>query len=502
VRLALGGVLTVAVVLVGGDPFAWAEEQGLHARVTPRIVKSLDQPPQAVNLFYITHWMSHDTCLLGRIDEDLVTESGIDGRCSGRPMTGDPKSPTLWPSYSGELDGRVVTGYWHAPGDPAFCRREAYDLTRYFVTWVFSESAQAVRAWVGASDYFKLWLNGSVVLSRTSGGAKPWAADDFKATVQLKQGWNLLGLKHSFPQLGPEYDTNYDNLIKAFSLRFCSDDSGTPVSNLVGAFDPSCTEENATATRTVAYLPSIAHLSGVGGSQWRGDITLGNPTHLRWAYRFRYFAEGSNSGAPTADKQVILDPFEVRTYSDTLSGLFGVTIAQKGYAVVLGQLADLLKGKGWCQSKVYNLSGSGTFGSAYPVLDTGTDGFDREAVFVGLRYGQYRCNLAMFPARNQGAEATIKVTLLGRAVGTPVSKIYSSIRAFWQLNNVFADLGKGSITTDDAILHLEILENPTGTPWFAYVTVNDGNPASGFTGTSDPSYLAPGAFGARPLELP
>jgi hypothetical protein len=44
------------------------------------------------------------------------------------------------------------------------------------------------------------------------------------------------------PQLGPETDPNEDNKYKSFSLRFVFDDAGRPITDLVAAFDPGCTE--------------------------------------------------------------------------------------------------------------------------------------------------------------------------------------------------------------------------------------------------------------------
>jgi len=436
---------------------------------------------------FITHWLDHHTCLGAGIDEDYVDEASINGRCSGQKMSDGPAAPILDAEYTANPSGAVLTAYWQAPPG------RTTDLSRYFVTVVRSPAARNVRVWVGASDYFKLWINGTLVLSRNVGGPKPWTVDEYKANVALAAGWNLIAVKHSFPQLGPETDPNQSNKFKSFSVRFVSDDAGTPITDLVAAFNPGCAECD-TSTSTQAWVPNVAHLSGYS-SQWRTDVYLFNGTHMRWSHRLRFYKEGNNSGVPDAETFLEMEPLQALTFPDAVQTLFGVSASVKGYVTVLQQLFWRWRSfgpqeHGWLEAKTFNLTGGGNFGTLNPIL-LHFYSTSSAVTFLGLRNGAYRSNLALFPAINAGATAKVRLTLFGPDIANPIVKEYSSINGFWQLNNVFSDLGAGSVSTDRAALYVELLENQTGTLWFPYVTTLDGNPKYGVEGTSDPVYLAP-----------
>jgi hypothetical protein len=240
----------------------------------------------------------------------------------------------------------------------------------------------------------------------------------------------------------------------------------------------------------------VAHLPG-HSSQWRTDLYIFNGTHMKWSYRLRFYKEGNNSGAPDAEKYLEMAPFQTLMFPDALQTLFGIAENTKGYVTVLQQLwvrwlsyYHRLE-SAWLQAKTFNLAENGTFGTLNPILDAYTGTLSEQVSFVGLRNGAYRSNLAIFPAVNTGATAKIRLTLFGPDIVMPIVKEYSGIPGFWQLNNVFDELGAGSVNTDSAALHVELLENPTATPWFPYVTVVDGNPNNGVPGTSDPIFLTP-----------
>ena len=112
----------------------------------------------------------------------------------------------LYPTYYANASGMMMTSYWQAATDPATGATRTSNLSRYSVTWVKSPTLRSAKVWLGASDYFKLWVNGALLLSRTAGGSKPCAVDEYKANVTLVAGWNLIVLKQSFPQLGPATD--------------------------------------------------------------------------------------------------------------------------------------------------------------------------------------------------------------------------------------------------------------------------------------------------------
>jgi len=481
----------IDAVLRGEIPAAqFAASLGLAAPIT-----TMGAPSELQAKQFITHWLNHYTCLGAGIDEDYVGEATITGRCSCQKVSDGPSAPIVYPGYYTDASGAVITTYLQAPTDPVTFVTRTTNLSRYFVTWVKSPTTRSAKVSFGASDYFKLWINGLLVLSRGAGGPTPWTVDEYKANVTLRAGWNLLVLKHSFPQLGPATDPSEDNKYKFFSLRFVSDDAGTPITDLVAAFDPNCTEID-TSANTRAWVPNVAHLPG-WSSQWRTDVYLFNGMHMNWSHRFRFYKEGNNSGIPDAERYLEMAPFQTLTFPDALQTLFGVTANVKGYIAILQQAYfryyyEALQQNGWVQVRTFNLAESGTFGMLDPILYQYFGTSWAGVTFFGLRNGAHRSNFAMFPAINMGATGRIRLTLFGPDIATPLVKEYSGIKGFWQLNNVFHDLGTGSVNTDSAALHVEFLENPTGTFWFPYITILDGNPKYGVEGTSDPVYLAPG----------
>lgn len=452
-------------------------------------------PTDAQSKQYVSHWVSHYTCLSAGIDEDAVGEAAIGTGCSGEAMGDAAGAPTGYPSYYTSSDGSIYTGYWQVPSNSETCTTDNTDLTRYFTTWLYAPNARSAHVRLGAADYFKLWINHSLVLSRTTGGAKPWTADEYVGTVTLNQGWNLIVLKQTFLQLGPYSSTDQTNNYKYFSLRFASDAAGTAMTDLVAAFDPNCDDSSTSrGIYTRVFVPSMAHNTGVLGSVWRTDLTLTNNTHTPWTYFLRFYREGNNSGIPERKVTTTLQSFETRTWTDALTTLFGLTEDQKGYAVVLGGYyyyqTTPPSGYGGVQAKVYNQATAGTFGMEVPVVYL-YNGIWYEAAFYGVRNGRFRTNLALMPAINAGGTADVQVTIIDPGLAAPVSKEYAGITGLWQLNNVFADLGVASLTTDKATLYVRFLSNPAGTYWLGNVTVTDGNPAAGVNGTSDPSYISP-----------
>ena len=439
---------------------------------------------------FITHWVFTNDVMSGGINDDLIGEAGFQGLCSCTPISDDPDAPWVYGSYSS--NPAWYTGYWYAWNEED-CTYFATNVTMYFYTWVRSNAAQQVRAILGASDYFKLWINGGLVMSRTSGGPASYLLDQYQQTATLNQGWNLILLKQSFPQLGPPDDPNPDNLYKYFSLRFTTA-GGAPV-HLIAAFDPMCDFGGSTGCYTKVVVPSIAHLPGSGGSQWRTDTLLVNGTHTTWNFELNYYREGNGTGTPDAVARIDVEPYGTLNFVDALrnAGLFGVSGDQKGYFDVRRQYYNYLRSGGWLLNKVYNQAPSGSFGMQVPVRYY-YDGTTYSAVFYGLRNGASRSNLGLVPWDNAGATARVRVTLFGPDLDSPVSREFGPFEGMWQRNNIFEALGVGGLNTSTTALYLEILENPNGTYWYPYVAVND-------NGTSDPIFFTSGFLGSWPPEL-
>lgn len=439
---------------------------------------------------FITHWVYTYYVMAGGIDVDFIGEASFEGLCSSDAFNGAPDPPATSLSYFSYPT--AYTGYWAAWNEEE-CSYYATNSSVYFYTWIRVPTTQQALAVLGAADYYKLWINGILVMSRTSGGAAPYVMDQHQQTATLNQGWNLVLFKQSFPQLGPAGDPNPDNLYKYFSLRFTTP-GGAPI-HPVAAFDPMCGYQGYDGLHTRVIVPSIAHLPGSGGSQWRTDTLLVNGTHMTWNHELNYFREGNSSGAPNATARFDIPPYGTVNFPDALrnANLFGVAGDQKGYFDVRRQYYYYFTTSGWVQDKVYNQAPSGTFGMQVPPLYV-WDGTSGESIFYGLRNGASRTNLGLVPWNNQGAMGRVRVTLFGPDLAQPVSMEFGPFDGMWQRNDIFDALGVGGLNTSTTALFLEILENPTGTYWYPYVAVND-------NGTSDPIFLLPGRFGSFPPFL-
>ncbi len=456
---------------------------------------------------FITHWLAHYSTIPSTIDEDRVGEAGIDGRCSGQMMTDNPASPTLDINYWTDSAGRVQTGYWNAFTEyvetaTGYCYNvDTTDQVRYFVTWVFAPSARSGQVWVGAHDYFKLWVNGDLVLQRTSGGSKTFTADEYKGAVNLKQGWNLLVFKQGFPVLGPSSSPNQDDTTKYFSLRFTRDAAGTPMTDLQAAFDPQCTDTSSSSGRySRVWAPNLARIAGAGGSQWKSHLSVFNGWHMPWRLLFHYYKEGNSSGTPSATKVVVVQPYQTQMFANALESLFGVTGNEKGYMVVFHQYYNLhYLYYRWLQLKVFNQASSGTFGMDVPFLSHSDAWFSPR--WVSVPGGQGRVNLGLVPRHNQGARTSVRVTAVPEGSAAQISKTYGPFSGFFQINDVLTDLGLTPAQAENLALWVQLVSPETNTPYFAYLTINDSIPAQGKPGTSDPLMRLPNYFATYPPSL-
>lgn len=454
---------------------------------------------------FITHWLTHPVVLQGKIDEDKVGEAGIDGRCSDQPMTDNPASPTLSTEYWWDPEGRVATTsaqvYYEIASNPASdCKVYDYtDLTRYFVTWVYAPTARTGEVWVGAHDHFKLWINRALVLQHASGGAKPYTVDEYKAPVNLQQGWNLLVFKQSFPQLGPADSPNPDHRTKYFSLRFVTGSAGTPMRDLQAAFDPHCTDTGPgeMASRTRVWVPNIARLAGAGGSQWNSVFSVFNGLHMPVRLLLRYYKEGNNSASPNANRELVVEPLRTEIFDNALSSLFNVTSAQKGYFIGFGQFY-LVNGYWgspfrWVTMQVYNQAPTGRFAMDVPILYQG-DASLSPALFFAVPGDSARINLAMVPVLNAGSRTSIRVSLFPDGSSTVLRKTYGPFNGFFQVNDVLNDMGLPPALAGKVTVQVELVDNASGTPYFSYITINDGIPSQGKPGTSDPLLRLPSSY--------
>jgi hypothetical protein len=196
------------------------------------------------------------------------------------------------------------------------------------------------------------------------------------------------------------------------------------------------------------------------------------------------------------EKTLELEPFESMASKDTLLNLLGVSANEKGYLEISGAYYKQLTSSHWLQVKVFNQGSAGTYGMNVPPLYT----YDNQygAVFFGLRSGRYRCNFGWVPLVNDGSDLDITLRLWALGWDAPVEKSFKNLEGYFQIDDVFAQLGVGDRVTDGAILQYFLDRNAAGRPGFPYVTVNDGNPGQGIGGSSDPLFLLPALYAYSP----
>ncbi len=443
---------------------------------------------------YITHWITHYTAIVETLTQDTVGLASIDGRCSGQRIGDGAGAPTGYVQYYSAADGTIYTSYYSAPSGPTCGSYLSTGLSRYFVTWVYAPTARSAWLFFGSSDSYRVFLNHVEVLTHSTPLVEPFVTDAASKQVSLVAGWNLVVVKQSYTQLGPYNDPNPNNVTKYFSLRFASNSSGTPMTDLAGAWDPNCGDSaQALYQYSHTLFANMAHLAGAGGSQWRTDVVLYNGIQIPWVYRLRYYQEGNNSGTPDATATAIVQPFQSVSYTDALPGLLHVTSAQKGYFVVDGQYMDFTdhwEASNWVTVRAYNQSAAGTFSNTVPGFSVGAWGTSSAAVpITGVRNGRFRTNVGVAPAFNQGATCTVRITITDPSLAAPVQQDFNGVKGYWQVNDVFHAMGIGNVTTDNATLFVQILNNANSTTWFPFATVQDGNPNNNQAGTSDPAFL-------------
>jgi hypothetical protein len=453
---------------------------------------------------FITHWVTHYTTVVEGFNEDTVNAATIDGRASGQKIADGPGAPVGDLYYWTISDGSVETYSWQAPAGPTCGSTINNGLSRYFVTWVWVPTARAAWLFFGSSDSYRVWLNRTQVLSHAAAGTEPWVVDANKVQVPLIKGWNLVTVKQSFGQLGPSTDPDTNNRYKFFSLRFASDATGTPYTDIAGTFNPNSGDtQQPFSEESHTLFANMAHLAGAGGSQWRTDLVAFNGIHIPWVYGVRYYREGNNSGTADASTTFIAPPFGSVSFSDALPGLLGVAAQEKGYIVVDGQMAfylDHYYTNNWVTDRAYNQSATGTYANTVPGFGYSSwavaTGWTK--VISGIRNGRFRTNFGIAPAINAGASTTVRLTIVDPSLASPVQHDFTGVNGYWQVNDVFHAMGIGNLYTDSATLYVQMTNNATGTYWFPFATVQDGNPNNGEGGTSDPAFLTSSSTAAYP----
>ena len=110
-----------------------------------------------------------------------------------------------------------------------------------------------------------------------------------------------------------------------------------------------------------SLVPTVAHLPGRGGTQWRSDVTVANLGPTRTEFSMGLLARGQPNPAP-ATRTFTLDPGVAAGYPDIVTDVFGLT--GPGALRLAAPPGDGLV----VTTRTYNQTPAGTFGMDVPRL--------------------------------------------------------------------------------------------------------------------------------------
>jgi PKD repeat protein len=185
-----------------------------------------------------------------------------------------------------------------------------------------------------------------------------------------------------------------------------------------------------------AWVPSVAHAGGAGGSQWRTNVAAANRNSTSASITLTYLPyDGSASTQRTAS----LAPSATTEWADILSSLFGLDTG-KGTVKVAADVPL------YVTSRTYNQASSGTFGQGYPaVMEADVIPEGQVGVLPQLKNNaDFRTNIGV---QNIGSAGTnVEVKLFGPSgaqVGQTQSKTVSP-GLYWQWDKIFETAGAGN----------------------------------------------------------
>jgi hypothetical protein len=218
------------------------------------------------------------------------------------------------------------------------------------------------------------------------------------------------------------------------------------------------------------FVPSVAHLPGVGGTKWRTDLAVVNRNGAAADLTLTFWPYG-NGGDGVVATHTLAAGAAVE-WSDVLVSLFHLASTNvKGSVQVDGSAPVVVS------SRTYNQAAAGTYGQEYPAIRAGT------ALPLGAigvlpqlaRNAGFRTNLGLL---NAGVgDATVEIRLFaasGPQVGTTRTATVAPGR-YWQQDDIFGAAGAGdqsgayatigAATTGGAVwAYASVIDNATGDP--------------------------------------
>ncbi len=430
----------------------------------------------------ILKWLTNYRAMPGLFGDDLIGEDSVVPVCEGQDLgTGDAAPRVSW--YEGWGD-YFSTGRYQAPFDDETCSTISEDLVRYFFTQVYLEEEVDSLMSLGHADSMRVWLNGAQVFEGTG---SEWELDMYQVPIHLNQGWNSILVKQYFPELTEDVGYRY------FSLRFMEEDGEAPLI-LTQSVDGWCAKDEG--GQNWIYAGGVADLPGALGSVWSSDLRVTNVYPYKMLVTIEYFEEGrarpAKVTAPDASVDIVFQPYESRTWERVLPTLFGLDESQKGMLAVRG-FDDYVGKRGTVSLRTYNRSGAGTFGMDIPFFGMWDGGTCCSQTLMGLRNGPgFRTNLAGFPTFVVDTEVTISIVLWDMISGRKATGDFL-VRGYFQINDIFDELGMGGIETNDAVAMVSWNSSDTTSRWNFTASANDNI-------TSDPTFIKEGPWFYFPTD--
>ncbi len=276
----------------------------------------------------------------------------------------------------------------------------------------------------------------------------------------------------------PEGDDWYGMLNKSWT------GNGTPSGRLSDYLDPLGTgattldgidSSGGSGGGTQWLIPAAASATGFGGSDWKTQIGIANPTSAAVTAIFHYVEQGAQwpgeqlPGTFTAPANGAFFVDDVLLARRPTSGLMVVEV-DSDEAVV--------------STRTYNqAAGSATFGQGIPGirLDTASSTTKLMLPLILSAPNQFHTNLGLVQTSAGTSSAQVIVHApSGAQLGV---KTYTMNAAFKQVNDLLQDMGIGNQVLEGGWIEIRLT---AGSPayWMSYASVVDDQ-------TSDPTYVGP-----------
>jgi hypothetical protein len=235
--------------------------------------------------------------------------------------------------------------------------------------------------------------------------------------------------------------------------------------------------QHASESRSDLAIAAVGHAAGAGGSLWRSDVRIFNPSDSSASVTLSYYP--SNVANPTpVTKTVSIGGRQLLALDDVVATTFANS---NGTGALRVQSAQKL----FVTSRTYNQSTAGTFGQDIPAVATESAlAAGSVAKFSGLSNSGYRTNVGFFNYGSTAADLTLE--LRGPAGDLLATKsVHLDGNMVSQINDLFAFMGASGATAGSlwittsggtVIAYASVIDNVSGDP--VYVPASIGPPAT------------------------